>query len=130
MECYKCNEQMNKRPYEGILADCCDSCGGVWVDSGELSILIGREEKKGQKELMQEAKRETQSEAQHPLSVVGFCPKCQEEPLQTKYRSGVGIDQCPSCKGIFFDSGEMKKVVSEEESGFLKLFHRIGDFFD
>ncbi|TDB82197.1 hypothetical protein E1091_18805, partial [Micromonospora fluostatini] len=36
------------------------------------------------------------------------CPKCHGEMRQYE-RSGVVIDQCGECRGIFLDRGELEK---------------------
>jgi Zn-finger nucleic acid-binding protein len=43
------------------------------------------------------------------------CPKCQGEMRQYE-RSGVTIDQCTMCRGIFLDRGELEKLFEAEAS--------------
>lgn len=38
------------------------------------------------------------------------CPKCQGA-MRTYERSGVVIDQCTECRGIFLDHGELERLV-------------------
>jgi len=42
------------------------------------------------------------------------CPVCHC-PLQMSERSGVEIDFCPSCRGVWLDRGELDKII--ERSG-------------
>ena len=42
------------------------------------------------------------------------CPTCTTE-LKIADRSGVEIDYCPSCRGVWLDRGELDKIV--ERSG-------------
>jgi uncharacterized protein len=37
------------------------------------------------------------------------CPKCHA-PMQTYNRSGVQIEQCSGCRGIFLDYGELESL--------------------
>ncbi|MEV6488540.1 zf-TFIIB domain-containing protein [Actinoplanes sp. NPDC051633] len=41
------------------------------------------------------------------------CPKCHGE-MRTYERSGVTIDQCTECRGIFLDRGELEKIFEAE----------------
>ena len=47
------------------------------------------------------------------------CPKCQA-PMRTYERSGVTVDQCTECRGIFLDRGELERLVDAETS-----FHAV-----
>ncbi|MBO3739393.1 MULTISPECIES: TFIIB-type zinc ribbon-containing protein [Actinoplanes] len=41
------------------------------------------------------------------------CPKCHGE-MRVYERSGVTIDQCTECRGIFLDRGELEKLFAAE----------------
>ena len=41
------------------------------------------------------------------------CPKCHGDMRQYE-RSGVVIDQCTECRGIFLDRGELEKLFEAE----------------
>lgn len=45
-------------------------------------------------------------------SVSLTCPKCQGE-MRTYERSGVLIDRCDDCRGIFLDRGEIERLIDE-----------------
>ena len=42
------------------------------------------------------------------------CPKCQGL-MRTYERSGVTVDQCTDCRGIFLDRGELERLVDAEQ---------------
>ncbi len=44
MRCPKCGEPLKERRFRKILIDQCTACGGIWLDSGELEEVAGREE--------------------------------------------------------------------------------------
>lgn len=44
MRCPKCGEPLKERVFQKILIDQCVGCGGIWLDSGELEEVAGREE--------------------------------------------------------------------------------------
>jgi uncharacterized protein len=41
------------------------------------------------------------------------CPKC-ESPMRNYERSGIVIDQCTGCRGVFLDRGELERLVDAE----------------
>lgn len=43
------------------------------------------------------------------------CPKCHGAMRQYE-RSGVVVDQCGECRGIFLDRGELEKLVDAENA--------------
>jgi len=42
------------------------------------------------------------------------CPKCQGR-MRSYERSGVTVDQCTECRGIFPDRGELERLVDAEQ---------------
>ena len=42
------------------------------------------------------------------------CPKCQGL-MRTYERSGITVDQCTDCRGIFLDRGELERLVDAEQ---------------
>ncbi|MDQ3680256.1 MAG: zf-TFIIB domain-containing protein [Actinomycetota bacterium] len=43
------------------------------------------------------------------------CPKCGAT-MRTYERSGMNVDQCTGCRGVFLDSGELERLVNAESS--------------
>jgi uncharacterized protein len=43
------------------------------------------------------------------------CPKCQGT-MRSYERSGITVDQCADCRGIFLDRGELEHLVDAEQS--------------
>lgn len=41
------------------------------------------------------------------------CPKCQSA-MRSYERSGVTVDQCTSCGGMFLDRGELERLIQAE----------------
>src|SRR3712207_855909 len=41
------------------------------------------------------------------------CPKC-ESPMRSYERSGITVDQCTGCRGVFLDRGELERLVDAE----------------
>ena len=45
------------------------------------------------------------------------CPRCHTAELAARDRSGIEIDICPSCRGVWLDRGELDKLVAREREG-------------
>ena len=43
------------------------------------------------------------------------CPKCQGS-MRHYERSGVTVDQCSECRGIFLDRGELERLIDAESA--------------
>jgi Zn-finger nucleic acid-binding protein len=41
------------------------------------------------------------------------CPKCGGE-MRTYERSGIVVDQCTECRGVFLDRGELERMIDAE----------------
>ena len=39
------------------------------------------------------------------------CPVCQGVRLTMAERSGIEIDYCPQCRGVWLDRGELDKII-------------------
>ena len=39
------------------------------------------------------------------------CPSCPDAVLVMTDRSGIEIDYCPSCRGVWLDRGELDKII-------------------
>lgn len=45
------------------------------------------------------------------------CPKCRGR-METYTRSGITIDQCTDCRGIYLDRGELPLLIDAEAAYF------------
>lgn len=43
-----------------------------------------------------------------------LCPKCQSK-MRSYERSGVTLEQCTGCQGIFLDRGELERLAQAED---------------
>ena len=48
------------------------------------------------------------------MAMTSSSPKCQGL-MRTYERSGVTVDQCADCRGIFLDRGELERLVDAEQ---------------
>lgn len=63
-----------------------------------------------------------------------LCPNCNVS-MQNVQRSGVELDMCPSCRGVWLDRGELEKILGsgreqvQQESQVRERFEREVDSF-
>ncbi len=43
------------------------------------------------------------------------CPKCSA-PMRTYERSGLNVEQCTGCRGVFLDRGELERLIDAEST--------------
>jgi len=108
-----------------IEIDHCLDCGGIWLDSGELDLLIDDPSKVNN--LLDQAVSEAEvmrSDRKCPI-----CGKRMEAALfgtDTK----IEIDRCTQNHGLWFDKGELREVLemfSGDKSG--KVVKLLEDMF-
>jgi len=47
---------------------------------------------------------------------------CSEVRMKTVSREGVTVDVCPECNAVWFDAGELERVVAENRKKFVATF--------
>jgi len=55
------------------------------------------------------------------------CPKCGSD-MKVEKVSGIEIEKCPSCEGIFFDRGELEELLLKQEKERRGFFRRLMGF--
>jgi membrane associated rhomboid family serine protease len=104
--CPKCLSDMTELEHQGVTIDVCPGCRGIWLDPGELAQLRGAaEDLPGEVDSIASGTR-------HLETSTYICPRCQGGFDTFEYAPGTGlyIDRCKDCKGIYLDAGELKKV--------------------
>ena len=107
--CPVCGCDMAVLELHGIEIDYCFSCGGIWLDSGELEALIGDEKKS--LEIFQSFKdvSSTNKEKKRPCPV---CGKAMKKVEVTLAENSIILDKCPKEHGIWFDKDELLRIVN------------------
>ncbi len=47
IKCPKCEGTLIEADFDTIKIDVCDQCSGVWLDAGELTQLVGKDDENG-----------------------------------------------------------------------------------
>ena len=106
MHCPVCKEPLVVLELEQVEVDYCTGCSGVWLDAGELEFLLETDEDRNRLiNLFIEAGQI--KEKNHD------CPICgkQMKKFEIGEKGKVVVDKCRKNHGIWFDKGELKKVV-------------------
>jgi uncharacterized protein len=108
MNCPACQHPMIVLELDQIEIDYCSNCHGVWLDSGELELLLGDADEK---------KRRTAAFTPAPPAAETSrkCPYCRKKmnKILTGPPHGVCLDRCPRDHGLWFDAGELQRVLEK-----------------
>jgi Zn-finger nucleic acid-binding protein len=116
LTCVKCTSVLDKARVGDVEVDLCPSCGGLWLDHGEIE-RIGR----GKPEEMDKLRSAlVGSEAQDPVSETqSSCPACPGQ-LKEVVLGPVHVDYCTKCHGVFLDKGELDQAVGAVQGSTLR----------
>ena len=114
MRCPRCDTTLSTIDYEGVAIETCSSCGGEWLDDTELGHIVRIREET----FSAEERRVLEGATRIPgIPVVDaergiVCPTCSATTVPVNYGgdTGVIIDRCPECRGIWLDGGELEKI--------------------
>ena len=91
----------------------------------EEEYFAKQEFERRKKALAETQSRDAEAERQRILAVTkGRCPKCAAPLLSITFH-GVELDKCSGCGGLWFDTGELDRVMAQESAGFLGGIKRI-----
>ena len=106
MDCPLCNEAMVTFELNEVEIDYCFGCKGIWLDEGELELLIDNSEKSC--ELLDSFKIVRSSEKSRRCPI---CFKKMKKILATNSTKELLIDKCPKNHGFWFDENELTDIL-------------------
>lgn len=126
MKCIKCEGDLVLVRVGDVEVDQCDTCNGIWFDSGELAKLVGA---KNVEALRTRAVAEKDAEKRRKVDDLkrASCPRCKGEGKLVQVASvtaDIHIDTCAVCGGEWLDSGELWIVRNEGFSRKVAAFFR------
>jgi Zn-finger nucleic acid-binding protein len=106
MNCPICNEPMIVLELDEIEIDHCISCAGIWLDSGELELLLEGTDKKD--ELLSSFVPDKKTKEKRRK-----CPICLKkmEKVLCGMDKKILIDKCGASDGLWFDKGELEQII-------------------
>lgn len=119
--------------YEGMEIETCPGCEGEWLDAGELGHIVRTieraftaEEVRALEVVRQQTFR-TETSTRSRLR----CPKCADQeltPFNYASSSGIILDKCPGCAGIWLDKHELEMVQALVEDWNVRVQHDANRF--
>ncbi|MCK4781586.1 zf-TFIIB domain-containing protein [Candidatus Parcubacteria bacterium] len=110
MICPNCKkETLKKITFHKNKVDICKECHGIWFDKDELRKAKDEKDQylKWLDVDLWKEKKEFQASSSQKV-----CPLCKKNLYEIKYgKSNIKIDICNSCKGVWLDKGEFKKII-------------------
>jgi Zn-finger nucleic acid-binding protein len=106
MNCPVCDKPMLTFELDQVEVDHCPVCGGIWLDAGELELLLG-----------DPVKASSLIASFHPAAIAEkprSCPIClgkMEKVHLAPERSPIVLDRCRRRHGIWFDRDELPGVI-------------------
>ncbi|HOY08756.1 MAG TPA: zf-TFIIB domain-containing protein [Candidatus Omnitrophota bacterium] len=113
MKCPVCQDVMVVLELAEVEIDHCLTCGGIWLDSGELELLLDSEtDRTAVLQSFRPAGPLTEKARQCPI-----CLKGMEKVFCAGIRGPVRLDRCPAQHGIWFDPEELQDVLAAGSAG-------------
>ncbi|MGC4118672.1 MAG: zf-TFIIB domain-containing protein [Myxococcales bacterium] len=106
--CPACESALCAVRLAGVTVDGCETCGGVWMDAGEIQKLAS-----WPAALEAVGRRFKGATVNLSLGKLG-CPACggELEPHEFPSLRGIELDQCTTCRGLWLDAGEARQVAA------------------
>jgi Zn-finger nucleic acid-binding protein len=115
--CPRCDRPLQGMARLGSRIDACSHCGGVWLDGGELSVLLTQPRDELGK-LDEDLKRMAAAPGAVESETL-LCPICNV-PMALKpfgAAEGVNLDTCDHCRGVWTDAGEFLPIAESARVG-------------
>lgn len=108
MDCPVCENAMITLELADVEIDYCTECGGIWLDAGELEMLLGHPENADK--LLHSFQTDRQS-----TEKTRKCPICRRKMRKIVVGAGqptLLIDKCRRGDGLWFDKGELQDILT------------------
>ncbi|MHC4527017.1 MAG: TFIIB-type zinc ribbon-containing protein [Planctomycetota bacterium] len=108
MDCPVCKNAMITLELADVEIDYCTDCGGIWLDAGELEMLLGQPESADKLLDSFQADRQSTEEKRK-------CPICRRKMHKIVVGAGqpkLLIDKCRRGDGLWFDKGELQDILT------------------
>lgn len=107
MNCPACGNAMITLELADVEIDHCVDCGGIWLDAGELELLM--DDRRKATDLLATF-QETPSQVEKPRK----CPICDKKMAKIVVgpaQPALLIDKCRRGDGLWFDRGELQDIL-------------------
>jgi Zn-finger nucleic acid-binding protein len=111
MDCPVCKNAMITLELTDVEIDFCPDCGGIWLDAGELELLLG--EPKKAEQLLGSFKVDSKSSER--LRKCPICDRRLQKIIVGSSEPALLIDKCQRGDGLWFDKGELQDIIDRAE---------------
>ena len=111
MDCPACKNAMITLELEGVEIDYCTDCGGIWLDAGELELLLNEPDKA--KHMLDSFKIDSVSTEK--MRKCPICDKKMQKIVVGSSKPTLLIDKCRRGDGLWFDKGELQDIFDRAE---------------
>ncbi|NLK41444.1 MAG: zf-TFIIB domain-containing protein [Planctomycetes bacterium] len=108
MQCPVCQTPMIAIELDEVETDYCPECQGIWLDAGELEILL---EDADQTRRLLDSFRP--AETTETARLCPICLKSMQKVYVEPSNKAVLIDRCLKSHGLWFDRGELMQVLQQ-----------------
>lgn len=111
MDCPICQGAMITLELADVEIDHCVECGGIWLDAGELELLMHDPTKARH---LLDSFRQAPSVRERPRR----CPICDKKMAKIAVGSSAPlllIDKCRRGDGLWFDRGELEEILARAQ---------------
>ena len=91
-----------------VEVDYCTGCGGIWLDAGELELLL--DDSQNAKELLDSFKIDSSSTEKRRKCPI--CLKKMKKIIVGTATPALLIDKCLRSDGLWFDKGELQDILN------------------
>lgn len=110
MTCPKCKKELEKAIFYNTEVEYCPQCLGIFFEEDELRQIKDERDRDLRWVDMDLWKDKTKFKV---LPGIRLCPDCRVPLYEVYYGdSGVVVDVCNVCRGIWLDRGEFKKIMA------------------
>lgn len=111
MDCPVCKNAMITLELADVEVDYCTDCGGIWLDAGELELLLGDPQQSEQ--LLNSF--EIDSQCPEKRRKCPICLKKMQKIVVGTAKPTLLIDKCAKGDGLWFDKGELQDILNRAE---------------
>jgi Zn-finger nucleic acid-binding protein len=111
MDCPVCKSVMITLELAEAEVDYCTGCKGVWLDAGELEMLLDDD---GKAKTLISSFAKDMSSVEKPKQCP-ICDKKMEKIIVGHEKPTLLIDRCSKGDGLWFDKGELNNIITKAE---------------
>ena len=127
MRCPSCSHPLIILELDDVEIDYCTKCEGIWLDSGELELLL---EDSARKDKLLASFRPFSGNKEKKRK----CPICSKkmEKVLVDSEKKITLDRCENNCGLWFDKGELMDVIEigsiTEDNKVIRLLQEMFEY--